>query len=386
MTNRKVAYLMDARYDGFLPTVWLAFGLGEPRFDFANARVPELEPATIHYASSNEPRLKQDEGMFFACSDFRPHPIVHALAEEAKTRKTFVYQGQRYLGWPSDSLWKTQHWMPAGIYYYNTPHVSMGSVHSDGGILQSRYNSTIFAADPSQGLRIEIALPDVPSHKRRYEARGRVVQHKNWLLGQGTLYEDGGIQSHKLGPWNLYRVGKGLCSHMELPDSYHLLQISDLDTHTNEQAFIAALSVPKKEDNRVEATTIDGDRVAVDLTDMSISVNGTLRPPSTENAPRLPVDAVGVRQRPDHHPNEIRLRHLRQRRNMPTPLPHAATDQRRLPLGKPNLRRLHNQGQPHPSPRRHVARHRHDTQIHLDPPPRRHRCTGPTRRLRRRQP
>ena len=65
---------------------------------------------------------------------------------------------------------------------------------------------------------------------------------------------------------------------MELPDSYHLLQISDLDTHTNEQAFIAALSVPKKEDNRVEATTIDGDRVAVDLTDMSISVNGTLRP------------------------------------------------------------------------------------------------------------
>jgi len=33
-TNRKVAYLTDARYDAFLPTVWLAFGLGEPRFDF----------------------------------------------------------------------------------------------------------------------------------------------------------------------------------------------------------------------------------------------------------------------------------------------------------------------------------------------------------------
>jgi len=42
-TNRKVAYLMDARYDGFLPTVWLAFGLGEPRFDFASARVAGLD-------------------------------------------------------------------------------------------------------------------------------------------------------------------------------------------------------------------------------------------------------------------------------------------------------------------------------------------------------
>ena len=277
-TNRKIAYLMDARYDGFLPTVWLAFGLGEPRFDFTNARVPGLEPATIHYASSNEPRLKQDEGMAFASSDFRPHPIVRALAEEAKTRKALVYQGQRYLGWPSDSLWQTQRWMPAGVYYYNTPHVSMGSVHSDGGILQSRYNSTIFATDPSQGLRVEIALPNVPPHKRRYEARGRVVQHKNWLLGQGTLYEDGGIQSQKIGPWNLYRVGKGLCAHIELPDSYHLLQVSDLDTFADEQTFRAALTTPKRNGNHVEANTMDGDRVAVDLSDMSIAINGTRRP------------------------------------------------------------------------------------------------------------
>ena len=278
LTHRKVAYLMDARYDGFLPTVWLAFGLGEPRFDFAAARVPGLEPATIHYASSNEPRLKQDEGMFFACSDFRPDRVVCALAEEAKTRRSLVYQGQRYLGWPSDSLWQTQHWMPGAIYYYNTAHVSMGSVHSDGGILQSRYNSTIFGADPSQGLRVEIALPNVPSHKRRYEARGRVVQHKNWLVGQGTLYEDGGIQARKMGPWNVYRVGKGLCAHMELPDSYHVLQISDLDIYADEQSFITALSVPARVGNRVEAKTMDGDRVVVDLTDMCISINGTPRP------------------------------------------------------------------------------------------------------------
>ncbi len=278
LTNRKVAYLMDARYDGFLPTVWLAFGTGEPRFDFANARVAGLEPATIHIASGNEPRLKQDEGLFFACSEFRPHPIVRALAEEAKTRPALIYEGRRFLGWPSDSLWETQRWLPGAIYYYNTPHVSMGSVHSDGGILQSRYNSVLFGADPSRGLRVEIILPDVSPHKRRYEARGRVVQHKNWLLGQGTLFEDGGVSSRKVGRWNVYRVGKGLCAHLELPDFYHLLQVSDLDTFADAEAFVAALSVAEKKGDRVEALTMDGDRIAVNLTDMSISINGRPRP------------------------------------------------------------------------------------------------------------
>jgi len=278
MTDRKVAYLMDARYDGFLPTVWLAFGLGEPRFDFTTARVPGLEPATIHIASGNEPRLKQDEGMFFASSEFRPHPIVRALADEAPTRKVLVYQGRRFLGWPSDPFWKTQRWLPGAICYYNTPHVSMGSVHSDGGILQSRYDSVVFAADPSQGLRVEIILPDVPAHKRRYEARGRVVPHKNWLVGQGALFEDGGVKSTKVGPWDVYRVGKGLCAHVELADSYHVLQVSDLDTFADERAFVAALSVPKQNGDRVEAVTMDGDRIAVDLTDMSIAIGGEPRP------------------------------------------------------------------------------------------------------------
>ena len=278
LTNRKVAYLMDARYDGFLPTVWLAFGMGEPRFDFAAARVPGLQPATIHIASGNEPRLKQDEGMFFACSEFRPDPIVLALAEEAKTRKALVYKGRRFLGWPGDSLWKTQRWLPGAIYYYNTPHVSMGSVHSDGGILQSRYNSVLFGADPSQGLRLEIILPGVPPHKRRYEARGRVVQHKNWLLGQGTLFEDGGVKSGKVGRWNVYQVGKGLCAEMELADSYRVLQVSDLDTFADKESFVAALSVPLKKGDRVEAVTMDGDRITVNLTDMSISINDVPRP------------------------------------------------------------------------------------------------------------
>jgi hypothetical protein len=154
----------------------------------------------------------------------------------------------------------------------------MGSVHSDGGILQSRYNSVLFGADPSQGLRVEIILPDVPPHKRRYEARGRVVQHKNWLLGQGTLFEDGGVKSGTVGRWHVYRIGKGLCAHMELADSYHVLQVSDLDTFADEESFVAALSVPERKGDCVDAVTMDGDRIAVSLTNMSVSINGSPRP------------------------------------------------------------------------------------------------------------
>jgi hypothetical protein len=203
---------------------------------------------------------------------------VRALAAESRTRKSLVYQGQRYLGWPADSLWETQKWMPGAIYYFNTPHVSMGSAHSDGGTLQSRYNSVLFGADPSQGLRVEMILPGVPPHKRRYEARGRVVQHRNWLLGQGTLFEDGGIVARQVGRWNVYRVGKGLCAHVELGDSYHVLQVSDLDAFADEEAFVGALSLPTRTGNRVNAVTLNGDRLSVDLADMSLAINGTPRP------------------------------------------------------------------------------------------------------------
>ncbi len=278
MTARKVAYLEDNRYDGFLPTVWLAFGLGEPRFDFEHARVKGLQPATTAYASGNEPRLKQDEGMFFACSPIQPHPILVALAEEAPTWKSVVYSGRRHLGWPGEKLWATQAWMPGALYYYNTPHISMGSLHSSGYCCQSRYVSVMFAADPSQNLRVEMILPGVPSNKRRHEARGRLVQHKNWLLGQGTLFEDGGVTSKRVGVWNVYRVGKGLCAHMGLPESYHVVQVSDLDTHTSEAAFVEALSVPTMERGVVSGITMDGDRVDVHVDKMSIKINGTSRP------------------------------------------------------------------------------------------------------------
>lgn len=281
LTARKVAYLTDARYDAFLPTVWLAFGQGEPRFDFTQATEADLEPATSAYASANEPRLKQDEGMFFACSAFVPHPLVVALAEEGPARGGFTYAGQRFLGWPGaelgERLWATQRWLPAALYYYNTPHVSLGSVHSDGWICQSRYNKVLFADNPSQGLRVELILPGVPPHKRRYEARGRCVQHKSCLLAQGTLFEDGGLRARPAGPWRVYRVGSGLCAHLPLGDEYHVLHVGDLAQWGTEDAFLQALVLPRRMGARVVVKTVDGDEFAVILDDMSLSVNGVPR-------------------------------------------------------------------------------------------------------------
>jgi len=290
LTERKVAYLEDARYDGFLPTVWLALGIGEPRYDFANSRILGLEPASIYIASGNEPRLKQDEGMFFASSSFGPHPIVNQLVEELKNCKTMVYQGQRYLGWPNDTLWETQKWLPGAIYYFNTPHISMGSIHSDGWNHQSRYNSILFGKDPSMGLRLEMVLPDVAPHKRRYEARGRVVQHRNWMLGQGTLFEDGGVVAKEIEGWNIYQVGKGLCADRELGDSYHVLQVSDLDTFVDEAAFIDALYEPTKTGDLVEGVAMNGDRIVVDLADMNIEINGVVR----KHPPKMLHDSRSV--------------------------------------------------------------------------------------------
>lgn len=40
--------------------------------------------------------------------------------------------------------------------------------------------------------------------------RARVVQHRNWLLGQGTLFEDGSVKSRRPGAWNLYQAGLSL--------------------------------------------------------------------------------------------------------------------------------------------------------------------------------
>ena len=277
-TARQVAYLEDNRYDGLLPTVWLACGLGEPRFDFTAARVPGLEPAGEHYASGNEPRLKQDEGLLFACSTWTPHPAVVALAQEALTRPELVYEGQRFIGWPDDEAWATQRWLPARVTYYNTPHISLASVHSDGWVCQSRYSNVMFGADPSQNLRLEIVLPDEPVTKRRHESRGRLVQHQSWLLGQGTVFEDGGVRPHRVGQWDVYRVDRGLCAHVALGDGFHLLQVGDLDQYPSEEAFIAALTPPERHGHEIVGASLDRDHLTVDTRDMSLTINGVPRP------------------------------------------------------------------------------------------------------------
>jgi hypothetical protein len=124
---------------------------------------------------------------------------------------------------------------------------------------------------------VETIVPGEAPHKRRREARGRVVQHENWLLGQGILFEDGGAKADRVGKWNVYQVGKGLCAHIALGDNYHVLQVSDLDTFPSREEFVAALTIPERSGEQLNAVTMSGDRVSVELTNMSIAINGKPR-------------------------------------------------------------------------------------------------------------
>lgn len=267
--NNACAYYEDHRYDAFLPTVWLAFGLGEPRFDFEKAE--GLKPAGDGFGNGRDPRLNQDEGMFFATCSLAPHPVVRALAAGAATRPELIYKGNRNHGWPVPDQG------PALLYYYNTPHVSMGSLQAFGYSFQTRFMSVLFPVEPAKGLRT-VLFDEKKHHPSDHRnERGELVQHKNWLLSRGELIEDGGIFAQKAGPWDLYRVGKGLCAHLELPGHLHLLQVSDLDKYPNQTAFLQALSQPVADAHCIRGVTTDGDQVAVDVRDMSIQTNGKQR-------------------------------------------------------------------------------------------------------------
>ena len=273
------AYFDNNRYDAYVPVMWLAFGLAEPRFDYSKA--VGLEPAGDGYGCRGDARLNQDEGMFLAASPFVPHPVVCALADEARTRPALVYRGSRSSGWPDDPGW-AENTDRAQLVYYNTPHISMGSLQCFNWSHQTRYNNVMFAADPSQNLRIELILDGVVWDRWRHERRGELVQHHNWLLGRGQLVEDGGIESTRVGPWNLYRVGKGLAAHVELDGGYHVLQVGDLDQFRDERAFIDALTPPVREGAFVKGVATNGDRVVADVRDMSVVINGQARPKWTD--------------------------------------------------------------------------------------------------------
>ncbi|MDY7010100.1 MAG: hypothetical protein SVV80_05030 [Planctomycetota bacterium] len=228
-------------FDAYLPVMWLAFGLSDPW-------------------------LNLKEGVAFAADSFQPDPIVSALAEEAATRPLLRYKGTRYD--PSEREGR----MP--IYYYNTPHISMGFMKALGFGHQSRFFNVMFAADPSKSLRTFMRDEQLHSAWDKRNERGEVVQYENWLISRGAMVEEGGIKPIKADKWSLYRAGKGLCAHVELPGDLHVFQVSDLDMYPDERSFLNALSVPVKAGDSVRAKTAGGEEISVELADMSLTVNG----------------------------------------------------------------------------------------------------------------
>ena len=236
-------HIEDDRCDSYLPVMWMAFGLGEPDLG---------------------------EGVEFAADAFEPDPIICALAAEAASRPVLNYRGLRH--------------GERSICYYNTPHISMGSMKAFGYSFQSRFFNVMFAADPSKSLRTYLRDEELHTPWDQRNERGELVQYKNWLISRGALVEEGGIAAEKTNGWDLYRVGKGLCAHLELPGDWHVFQVSDLDIYPAERAFLEALSKPVKVGTHVQGKTTEDEQVSVELSDMSLTVNG--------HAPKGPDDML----------------------------------------------------------------------------------------------
>lgn len=234
-------HIENDRSDCYLPIMWMAFGLGECQ--------PE-----------------SGEGVEFAVDSFQPESVICSLAAEAASRPILNYRGARFESRNAPQL----------IYYYNTPHISMGSKKSFGYSFQSRYFNVMFALDPSKSLRTYLREPKQQNVWDTRNERGEVAQYRNWLISHGALVEEGGIAAKKADGWDLYRVGKGLCAHFELADNLHIFQVSDLDTYPEERTFLAALSKPVRVGNRVRGKTTEGEEISVELADMSLSVNSNL--------------------------------------------------------------------------------------------------------------
>lgn len=231
-------HLSTDRFDSYLPVMWMLFGLGDPS-------------------------LVLDSGVHFACSSFKPHKVLSYLLDDIRKKSLLEYKGTRY-----STVGRRL------IYYYNTPAVSIGSVRAFHYTPQSRYFSVLFAEDPDKSLSTYFRDPAIQNPWDDLSARGEVVQHKNWLISRGKLVENGGIESERANGVNLYTIGKGLCAHIELPDNLHIFQTSDLDTYPHPRDFLSRVSMPVKKDNFLFARTTDGERLVVNLYDMSLYVNG----------------------------------------------------------------------------------------------------------------
>ena len=285
--NSGCDYLDNNRYDAFLPTVWLAFGVGEPRFDFA--RSDGLLPAGDGYGNGGDPRLNQDEAMFLATARVTPHPIVKELLDEVARRPELIYTGRRAAaGHPFQNAPPGNPRSQQVLYYYNTPHVSLGSLRylPHAGKMSVSYNSrprffsVMFPERPEQVLRTRLTEAELKAGINRYSyTADRVVQHRDWLIAAGELSASHGLASRRVGGWALFHVGRGLCAHVELDGGWHVFQVADLDRFRDEQSFVAALKMPTIRDGRAHATALNGDRILVDLKTMAIDVNGAERTP-----------------------------------------------------------------------------------------------------------
>ncbi|MBI4027058.1 MAG: hypothetical protein HY360_18885 [Verrucomicrobia bacterium] len=234
-------HIADDRHDSYLPVMWMAFGLAGPN--------PGL-----------------DDGVPFASDAFEPDPVVMALANSARTRPVLDYRGARAAG--QDGC--------QPIRYYNTPHISMGSMSICGYSYQSRYFNVMFGDAPSKSLRTHLREAEFHSVWDKRNERGEAAQHGNWLIACGALVQEGGLKPEKAGAWDLYCAGKGLCAHVELSAGLHLFQVADRDMYPDERVFLSALVMPVQAGHCVRGRTTDGQELSVDLADMSLSVeNGS---------------------------------------------------------------------------------------------------------------
>ncbi len=287
--QRGCDYLDDNRYDSFLPTVWLAFGVGQPRFDFAQSG--GLLPAGDGYGNGRDPRLNQDEAMFLATLRLTPHPIVRALLDEIASQPEVIYTGRRAAGGhPFQNA-------PAGnprsqqvLYYYNTPHVSLGSLQylphagkmSVSSNSRPRFMSVLFPERPEQVLRTRLTDADLEAGANSYTyTADRVVQHREWVIAAGDLSASHGLASQNVEGWDLFQVGRGLCAHVMLEGGWHVFQVSDLARFHDASEFVGALTMPVIRNGQVHAATLNGDQVRVDLQTMRLLVNGDARQPLT---------------------------------------------------------------------------------------------------------
>ncbi len=246
-----IEHFRDSRRSRFQEPAWVAFGYGQP--------------------------LAWLGECFFAGDTFEPDPVVSALARDlAESPPAHLwYRGTR--GSVNNLRQATNlggERLP--VCFYSTPHVSMASIHMKGWWRTGRGFDVQFADDPTHSLRtFRGSLSPYPSARTSFpQCWVEAAQQRGWALTRGEVQNEGDLRPERLGEWDLYRSGKGLCAVRTLSEDWRVFQVSDLDRFATVRDFVKALSLPQQGDGSVVARTLEGDTVAVHLHDMSFTVNG----------------------------------------------------------------------------------------------------------------